>query len=68
MAIQIHIHTLGYLDRDEPNTHWVDAFVNQRQLNMFGQNALGYLLTNLWVPVQPTWADGACTEIRFLPG
>ncbi len=61
--IQIHMHSLG-TDRQE--THWSNATVNERQRNTFGQNALFVLLSNFWCPVRPTWADGECTEIRFI--
>ena len=61
--IQIHMHSLG---TELPETHWSNAAVNERQRKIFGVNALFVLLSNFWCPVQPTWADGQCIEIRFV--
>lgn len=61
--IQVHMHSLG-TERQE--THWSNAEVNDRQKNIFGANALSVLFANYWAPVQPSWSDGACFEIRFV--
>ena len=64
--VQVHLHSLGIDHTEVERTHWTDAVVSQRQINMFGKNALAFLVANMWCPVQPSWADGQCTEIRFI--
>jgi hypothetical protein len=59
MALQIKLHRLGHIERNDEMEFWVDAVGNNRF-------SLGQLLEHFWCPLKPEGADGPSIAIRFV--
>lgn len=65
--VQIKIYEFHSDEIDVKNRFvWKDAQVNNRQKNLFGENALAVLLSDYLCPLQPSFAEGPSYEIRFV--